>query len=84
MALLTSYSRVAAGQREVTAVMVEIDVLPIRRVMTGSTVRTILTIMLIILLMAGITIHGRAFVLSVDVTRLAGDLRMRSFQFEDR
>lgn len=52
--------------------------------MTGSAVRTILSIMLVILLVAGIAIGGRAFVLLVDMTGLASHLRMSALQPEGR
>ena len=84
MALLASQPHVPAGQRECAEFVIEIGILPIRRFMTGGAIRAILPGMFVILLVAGITVHGRAFVLSVDVTRLTGDLRMRPFQFEDR
>jgi hypothetical protein len=52
--------------------------------MTGSAIRAILPIMFILLLMAGITIHGRAFELTVCMTRFTSHFRMPAFQFESR
>ena len=40
--------------------------------------------MFVILLVAGITIHRRAFELPVDMTRLTGSFCMPSFQFKNR
>ena len=68
MALLASQPHVPAGQREGAQVVVEVGILPIRRVMTGGAIRAILPGMFVILLVAGITVHGRAFILSVYMT----------------
>ena len=50
--------------------------------MTGSAVRAELATMMIIFLMTGITICGRALEYIVDVTRLAVDLSMFTLELE--
>jgi hypothetical protein len=70
-----------ARQREVAEVMIEIGIMPIGRIVAGSTVRAILAIMFIILLMAGVAVHGRAFVLPVH-GRISSHLGVLAFQFE--
>ena len=70
------------GQGEVAEAMVEVRVMPIRRVMAGGTIRAILTVMLIILLVAGDTIHGRALELVVHMTGLTSYICVFAFQFK--
>jgi len=84
MALLASQTHMPARQWKGAQVVVEVGILPIRWIMTGGAIRAILPGVFVIRLVAGIAVHGRVFELSIRVTRLAGDLRMRSFQFEDR
>lgn len=79
MAALTSHSRMRAGQGKVAAAMIEVRVVPIRRVMTGSTVCTILTVMFVISLVAGVAICGRAFVLIVQMAGFTSHVRMLTF-----
>ena len=50
--------------------------------MAGGTIRAILTVMLIILLVAGDTIHGRALELVVHMTGLASYICVFAFQFK--
>ena len=71
-------------QGEVAAAVVEIRILPIGGVMTGSTICAIPAIVLILLPVTVITVHRRAFILPVDVARLAVRFRMFPFQFEGR
>ena len=84
MAALTSHTHMPTCQWKITAIMIEIRILPIGWVMTRGTIRAILTIMFIILLVTGITIGRRAYELSVYMTGLTGDFRMLAFQFEHR
>ena len=58
MALLASQAHMGACQREVAQVMVKGGVLPIGRIVAGSAIRAKLTVMLVILLMAGVAIRG--------------------------
>ena len=73
-----------AGQREVAAVMVEIRILPVGRVMAGRAICAKLTVMLVILSVAGITVHRCCLVLSIHMTRLTANFGVFSFQFERR
>ena len=50
--------------------------------MAGGTIRAILTVMLVILLVAGDTIHGRALELVVHMTGLASYICVFAFQFK--
>jgi hypothetical protein len=69
-----------AYEREPGTVVIEIGILPIGGVMTGRAVGAILALVLIILLMAGIAVHGRALKNTVSVTGLAGDLLVLTFK----
>lgn len=84
MALLTSHAFVTTSQWEVRPVMVEVCLIPVRGIMTSTAIHTKLPIMLIILLMAGITIGGRAGKLFVDMTRLTIHTGMCPLKFERR
>lgn len=81
---LALHAGMPASQREVAAVVVEIRILPIGGVMAGSTIRAVLAFVLIVLPVTGITVHWRAFVLPVDMARLAVRFCMFPFQFEGR
>jgi hypothetical protein len=70
------------GQGEVAEAMVEVCVVPIGGVMAGGTIRAVLTVMFIVLLVAGDTIHRRALELVVYMTGLTGRVRVLTFQFE--
>lgn len=84
MATLTSQPRMRAGQREVAQVVIEIRVVPIGWVVAGGAVCAILTVVFIIRLVAGITVHGRAFVLIVHMAGFTFHVRVFSLQFERR
>lgn len=84
MTALALHAGMPACQRKVTAVVVEIGILPIGGDMAGSTIRAICAIMLIVLPVTGITVHRRAFISPVDMTRLAVCFRMFPLQFEGR
>lgn len=84
MTALTRHVHVRAGQREVAAAVVEGGVLPTGRVVTGGAVRAKLTVMLVILTVAGVAIAGRAFVHIVQVALLTAHIRMFPFEFERR
>jgi hypothetical protein len=68
MAFLASQGRVGAGQREVRAVMIEVNMIPTGGVVAGRTVCAKFSIVIVILLMAGITSHRRAFELFIYMT----------------
>ena len=70
------------GQWEVAEVMVEVRVMPIGGVMAGGTIRPVLTVMFIILLMTGDTIHRRALELVVHMAGLTSRVCVFAFQFE--
>ena len=82
MTLLALHARMRARQREVGAAVVEGGAIPTRGGMAGRTVRAKLTVMLIILLMAGITIGGRTFEDIIDMALLAFHIRVLAFQLE--
>ena len=84
MAALTTYFPVFAFQFESGQVMVKACALPILRCMTGFALGSKTAIVLIILLMTGITIAGRAFVHVVHMALFAGYLIVFTFQLERR
>lgn len=84
MTLLTCQARVGAGQREVAEVVVKVCIMPIRGVMAGGAIGAVLTVVIIILLMTGITIHRRASGLPVYMTRLTGYICVFALQLESR
>lgn len=61
MALGTLQSNMCAGQREVALAMIKSSLIPRSCIMTGGTVRAELTVVMIILRVAGIAIRRRAF-----------------------
>jgi hypothetical protein len=71
-----------ASQWKVAAVMIEIDIVPTRRIMTNRAILAILTVVGILLLMAGKTIRRRTFVLPILMARFTGDFAMPAFEFE--
>ena len=81
---LALHAGMPACQWEVAAVVVEIRILPIGGVMAGSTICAVPAIVLIVLPVTGIAVHRCAFVLPVDMARLAVCFRMFPFQFECR
>lgn len=82
MALLALHIRVRTRQREVGAVMVKVCAVPTRGGMTYGAVRSELTVMLIVLFMAGITNGGRAFEDIVGMALLAFHFGMPALQLE--
>lgn len=72
----------AANQWEFGKVVIEVSILPVRRTMAGGAIRAIFTLMFIILLMAGIAIHGCAMELLVYMTLLTSRFHVFAFQFE--
>ena len=68
MALLAGQTHMPARQWEGAQVVVEVGILPIGWIMTGGAIRAILPGVFVILLVTGITVHGRAFILSVYMT----------------
>lgn len=84
MTALTGHARVRAGQREVAEVVIEIRIMPIRGVMTGSTIRTILAVVCVFLLVAGDTVHRRAPELSVHMAGLTSHVCVFAFQLKRR
>ena len=68
MASLASQGGVGAGQREVRAVMIEVNMIPTGGVVAGRTVGAKFSIVIVILLMAGIAIHRRALELLIYMT----------------
>ena len=84
MAIFTANLGMRTRQREVGTGMVKGCVSPALRGMTARAVRAKRSVVFIILLMAGITVCGRAFENFVDVALLTGDFRMSAFEFESR
>ena len=84
MAALTTYFPMFAIQFKGGQVMVKVCALPILRCMTGFALGSKTAIVLIILLMTGITIAGRAFVHVVHMALFAGYLIVFTFQLECR
>ena len=82
MALLALYFRVRARQREVGAVVVKVGPVPARGGMTYGAVCSELTVMFIILFMAGITIGGRALEDIVDMALIAFHFGVPALQLE--
>lgn len=82
MTLLASQAHMRTGQWEVAAAVVEGRILPIRWVVTGGTVRAKLTVVFIVLSMAGVTIRGRARKNIVLVAILTGCICVPAFEFE--
>ena len=67
MTFLTSQRCVGAGQWKVRAVMIEVNMIPTGGVVAGRAVCAKFSIMVVILLMAGIAIRWRAFELFIYV-----------------
>jgi hypothetical protein len=82
MAILATHVNMSTGQREVAQVVVKCSLFPIEGSMAGSAVRAKATIVLIILLMAGITIRGRALKNTILMARLAADFGVFPLQLE--
>ena len=84
MALLTRQTHVPSRQWEIAAIVVKVRILPIGWIVTGSTIRSILTIVFIVRSMTGITITGRSLIYIVHVTLIAAHFGMSAFQLERR
>jgi hypothetical protein len=84
MATLTSHASVAAGQRELGQIVIEVSVFPIGWNMTGGTIGSVFPVVFIILLVTGETVRGRASINAVLMAGLARYLCMFAFQLEDR
>lgn len=76
MTLFASQGGVNTGQREITIVMIKVDMIPTGGVVTGCTVCAKFSSVIIISLMTRIAIQGHAFELLIDVARLTKDFRM--------
>lgn len=84
MALFTSHIDMRAIQREVAQVVVEGGVFPIARIVAGPAICPEPAAMLVILAVAGVTIHRRAPIHAILMTRFASCCGVRAFQFEGR
>ena len=82
MTILAGHIRVSSYQREPGTVMIEIGVIPLGGGMTSRAVGAILAFMLVILLMAGIAVRGRALKNPVSVAGLAGNLLVLTFKLK--
>lgn len=76
MASLTFHVDVRTGQREGRFAVIERHILPAAGVMAGLTLRAKLAIVMIILAMAGKTIHRRAAIRTTGMTFFASDVDM--------
>src|SRR5688572_13793945 len=84
MALLASQSHMLACQWEGAQVVIEVGILPVRRIMTGSAIGAKLPFVFVILLMAGKTVRGRTSKLSVHMARFTSNFTVPALQFESR
>jgi hypothetical protein len=84
VAFLTTYSRVPADQREFGEVVVEVGILPIGGCVTDRAVCAVFAVVFVILLMAGVAVHRRAFELPVDMAFVTLRFHMLTFQLENR
>lgn len=74
MALFASQARVRTGQWEFAAVVIEVNMIPTRGVMTGRTICAKLPVMRVILLVTGETVRRCAFELIIGVTGLTSEI----------
>jgi len=84
MTALTGQSCVATCQRETAAVVIEINIIPTGWIMTGRTIGTKLTVVIIILLVTGITVGRCTFENIILMTGLTRNFRMLTLQLERR
>ena len=84
VATLASYIDMGTLQGEVAAIVVEGRVLPIRRIVAGSTVCAKTTAMLIYLAVTGIAIRRCALIDTILMASLTGYPGMLPFQLEGR
>ena len=82
MTIYTGNIVVTAGQREPGFRVIEGNILPRQRLVTGAAVRPQFTVMPIVLLMARETIAGRTFEQTVQMTVITGNIEMRICQFK--
>ena len=82
--MLARQTDVPTSQREVGAVVIEGDILPIGGTVTGTAIRAEFAGMFIVLAMAGVTICRRTFVDIVEVTLIAFGFGVFAFEFEIR
>ena len=84
MTLFTRQPHVAAGQREVGAVVIEGGVIPICRLMAGGTICPESAVVLIVRAMTGVTIGRCALIDIVEMAFRAFNFSMFPFEFERR
>lgn len=84
MAIFTAHLDVSTGQRKIALIMAKCNNLPILRGMTGSAVCTKAAVVLIVLLVAGIAISGRALEDVILMTIHAVYIGMFPLQLEGR
>ena len=84
MAGFALHTAMFPGKRETGIAMVEGNIRPLRWLMTGTAIRAELTVVVILVSVAGIAIFWRTFVYIVRMAGFAGDIRMRSCQRETR
>ena len=82
MTTCTGHVDVCTGQFESRQIMVECSVRPITCVMTGTTIRTKLAVVMIVLFMARIAILRRTFENAIHVALGAGNIYVRTCQLE--
>ena len=70
MTAFTGYTSMSTGQWELRPVVIEIDVIPTRGIMTGGAIPAELTVMSILLLMTGKAVRGCACKYMVAMARL--------------
>lgn len=84
MTVLAGHVRMTAYQRKRCPVMIEIGILPIGWIMTGRAIGAIISVVCIILLVAGIAIRGRALENLVDMAGVTGSFPVPAFKLEGR
>ena len=82
MTAFTDYIHVRACQWEITKIMVEIRITPIRGGMAGGAICPKPTLVCVVLLMTGEAIHRRALELTVYMAGLASHFCMFALQLE--
>jgi hypothetical protein len=82
MAFLTIQIRVGAAEREFALIVIEAYMIPAGGVMTGRTILPKLSVVFIVLLVAGIAVCRCPFELPVCMARFTGDVHVPALQFE--